>query len=130
MTFALFYDPGRGSRLIASGADGGEGELATAFRAGSVAGGIYAETFALWIVLYMGLSLAASRLPLGQFRLLAMGLRAAQPGSAGLAGLPGRPAPGVPGMDRRPTSAPELLLGIGCYLMGFSLLAVVLCCCH
>jgi membrane protease YdiL (CAAX protease family) len=37
-------------------------------------GGIYAETFALWLLLFLGLSWVASRLPVGQWRILLGGV--------------------------------------------------------
>jgi membrane protease YdiL (CAAX protease family) len=46
------------------------------FTTGSPNGSIYAETFALWMVLFMGLSLAGGALPTGQNRILVTGLLA------------------------------------------------------
>jgi membrane protease YdiL (CAAX protease family) len=46
------------------------------FDTGSPNGGIYAETFALWMVLFMGLGLGASFVPAGQHRILLAGLAA------------------------------------------------------
>ncbi len=46
------------------------------FNTGSLNGGIYAETFALWMVVFLGLGLLASFLPTGENRLLVSGLLA------------------------------------------------------
>jgi membrane protease YdiL (CAAX protease family) len=46
------------------------------FTTGSPNGGIYAETFALWIVLFMGLGLIAALVPTGPNRILVTGLLA------------------------------------------------------
>ena len=104
------------------------GKLRPYFESGSAAGGIYAETFALWIVLYMALSLALSRLPLGQFRFLAMGAVMLLSLAALLwpvfRGLSWRQVRQEIGWTRGSRPALEPLLGVGCYLMGIPLLAI------
>jgi membrane protease YdiL (CAAX protease family) len=53
-----------------------QGKVRLRFATGSPNGGIYAETFALWMVLFMGLGLGASFLPLGHNYILVGGLLA------------------------------------------------------
>lgn len=101
------------------------GKLRLRFRAYPHFGSTYAETFAVWIVLFLALSYAAGKVPIGESRLLLAGLAMlmslsalAWPVLRGVSwrrvrydiGLyPGR----IPGL--------ELLYGIGCYAAGFAL---------
>jgi membrane protease YdiL (CAAX protease family) len=50
------------------------GFLRFRFQSGSRDGGVYAETFALWMVVYLVLERAASYVPLGSWRMLAAGV--------------------------------------------------------
>jgi len=50
------------------------GRLMTHFLPGSAAGGLYAETFAIWMLLFMTLSVVASLIPGGQWRFAVLGI--------------------------------------------------------
>jgi len=59
------------------------GRLRTRFQTGSPAGAVYAETFALWLVLFAGFSLLVRQLRLTEYGILLLGL----PGPASLLAL-------------------------------------------
>jgi membrane protease YdiL (CAAX protease family) len=97
------------------------------FQTGSRDGGLYAETFALWMVLYLVLERVAGYVPLGSFRMLAAGV-------VGLASLGTLAWPVLRGVTWprvrqdlgwwTPRSAPvEVLWGLGSYMASFPLLA-------
>lgn len=105
------------------------GQLVSAIRPPIVNGGLYAETFAAWLILFIGLSVAAVLLPIpDEHRLLAMG------GASllGLGALAWPVARGVPwaqvrrevGWTAGDNPAREFLLGFVCYLMGLPLMAI------
>jgi membrane protease YdiL (CAAX protease family) len=50
------------------------GKVRGGLETGQTPAGVYAETFALWIMLFGGLTIGASLLPLGSWRLMASGL--------------------------------------------------------
>jgi membrane protease YdiL (CAAX protease family) len=50
------------------------GALRARFRSGSPYGGVYAETFAVWMALFILLSLGAAYVPAGEFQLLMQGI--------------------------------------------------------
>ena len=105
-----------------------KGRLRRHFERGSPAGGIYAETFAVWIVLYMALSLTVSRFPLGEARLLATGtvmlLSLGALAWPVFRGIPWRQVRQEIGWSRGPRPIMEPFLGVGCYIMGMPMLAI------
>jgi membrane protease YdiL (CAAX protease family) len=50
-----------------------QGRVRLRLETGSPAGGVYAETFALWMALFLALSYGASKVPAGEFRFLLLG---------------------------------------------------------
>jgi membrane protease YdiL (CAAX protease family) len=104
------------------------GRLRAHFRTGSPNSGLYAETFAVWMALFMGLSWGASYLPLRQGHLLVSGL-------AGLATLVALGWPVLRGASWREVRrdvglsgggnpALEPVVGVGCYLAALPMLGV------
>jgi membrane protease YdiL (CAAX protease family) len=106
------------------------GKLRSGIVCGSPTGGLYAETFAVWLLLFVGLSLAAARLPLGGDDWAV--------GRAGLAMLLSLSAlawPVLRGVSWRqvrrevgwtPGRQPllEPFCGLGCYIMSWPMIAV------
>lgn len=94
---------------------------------GSPYGGIYAETFAAWFVLFLVLGLATRLVPLDRSRLLVSGLC----GLISLGALAWPIARGVPwrtvrhdiGLSAGPRPGAELLAGFGTYVAALPLLA-------
>lgn len=104
-------------------------------RAGMVSGlghgGIYAETFALWMVVFLGLSAVSARVPIpegtellagGVAGLLSLGVL----GWPVLRGVPWRQVRLDLGLTRGRGLLVESTLGLGCYAMTLPLLAVAL----
>jgi membrane protease YdiL (CAAX protease family) len=97
-------------------------------RLGASTGHIYAETFAVWMVLFLGLGLVASLMPLGRFELLAFGVAAL----LSLTALAWPVIRGVPwGQVRREIGLTagkrpwlEPLFGPACYLATLPLLVI------
>ena len=95
---------------------------------GTSPAGVYVETFALWVLLFYGISRGLRSLELGQFSLIWGGL--AELGTlAALAwpvmrGVPWRQVREDVGLTlgRRPAAEPAI--GLGCYLMGYPLMLV------
>jgi membrane protease YdiL (CAAX protease family) len=104
------------------------GDVPPQFVTGSPYGGVYAETFALWMVLFVGISLATSFVPWQGPRMLVAGLSM----FASLAALVWPLARGVPwhvlrydigwGVGRRPGM--ELLAGVGTYAAALPFMVV------
>ncbi len=97
------------------------GRLRGGLRVGSPHGGIYAETFAAYLVLFFGLSFALGRLSVGpELRPLLGGAAAlgalAALGWPVLRGVPWRQVRTEVGWVRGRRPALEPLLGVGCYL--------------
>jgi membrane protease YdiL (CAAX protease family) len=97
----------------------GMGVLRGGLRTGSPAGGVYAETFAVWMVLYLALSQGVSYLPLGGQRMLLAGLALL----ASLSALAWPVARGVPWAQVRrdvgwfaPRPGREVVSGLAAYL--------------
>jgi membrane protease YdiL (CAAX protease family) len=96
---------------------------------GADSGGIYAETFAVWIVLFQALQILADFLPVGQYRLLVKGLMMV----ASLAALAWPTLRGVPwnrvrreiGLTAGSHPFLEPFFGIVCYLAVLPVLLVV-----
>jgi membrane protease YdiL (CAAX protease family) len=100
------------------------------FARGSRDGGVYAETFALWMILYM-LPMAATKfIPWANSRMLIMGLF----GLASLSALAWPVLRGVPWRRVRQdlgwwtpgAAGVEVLWGVGCYLSSLPLLGIAL----
>lgn len=95
---------------------------------GSPHGGVYAETFALWMVLFVGLSVLASSLPAewggipltGGAMLLSLGVLAWPV----LRGVPWRQVRADVGLTAGRSPALEPLLGVAAYVMSLPLLAL------
>jgi membrane protease YdiL (CAAX protease family) len=104
------------------------GRLHSGFISGSRAGGVYAETFALYLLLFLGLEYGLSHVPAGQAGLLVSG--AAPLGS--LAALAWPVLRGVPwsqvrqdlGLNAGRAPWLEPLLGVGCWLTALPLVLV------
>jgi membrane protease YdiL (CAAX protease family) len=104
------------------------GKLGRGLRCGSLHGGIYAETFALWLVVFAGLNLAGDFLPPAVPRLLAQGLLTllslvvlAWPV---LRGIPWRVVREDIGLTAGRQPVLEPLVGAGWYAMALPLLVV------
>jgi membrane protease YdiL (CAAX protease family) len=107
------------------------GQLQARFRAGSVYGGVYAEAFAVWMVLYPLLGLLAGWLDLGQSQLLGSGAAMVLSMLAALSwpvlrGIPWQRVRNDTGLffGRNPVQGP--LLGLTGYLATLPALAVAL----
>jgi membrane protease YdiL (CAAX protease family) len=91
-------------------------------------GGVYAETFAVWILLYLLLSLAASRLPWEEQRLILSGVIALVSLVAlawpVLRGVPWRQVRQDVGWTFGRTPPLEPVLGVACYVMAIPLLVI------
>jgi membrane protease YdiL (CAAX protease family) len=116
--------------LVVFGALGIAGRLRDGLAGGPAYGGIYAETFALYLVLFPALGLALSRVPAGPAPLLVSGL-APLLSLAALAwpvlrGVPWRRVRQDIGWTAGREPALEPLAGLGCYLAALFLVAVVL----
>jgi membrane protease YdiL (CAAX protease family) len=103
--------------------------LQTHFRTGSGTGAIYAETFAVWMVLFLLLTAGAGRLPLaGELRLAAVAsamlLSLTALAWPVLRGLSWRQARQEIGLTAGPKPAAEPLFGVSTYLMALPLLAI------
>jgi membrane protease YdiL (CAAX protease family) len=102
------------------------GTVRGALRCGSPNGGLYAETFAVWMVLYPALSIClallfpeASRLLLGMAAMLLSLLALAWPV---LRGVPWREVREEVGLTAGQQPATEPLFGVGCYIMSIPIL--------
>jgi membrane protease YdiL (CAAX protease family) len=85
--------------------------------------GIYAETFAVWMVTYLGLSLLASLLPLPAKPLLVGPASLAVLAWPVLRGIPWRQVRQDVGLTLGPRPALEPAVGVGCYAMALPLVA-------
>jgi membrane protease YdiL (CAAX protease family) len=107
------------------------GQLRSRLGCGSPFGGIYAETFAVWMVLFLGFSFAGARLgawmSAAESRLLVSSVAALLSlvalGWPVLRGVPWRQVRQEIGLTAGRPAALEPILGVGCYAMALPLLA-------
>lgn len=104
------------------------GRLASGLAVGEGHGGVYAETFAVYLVLYLSLGFALRQVPAGRWQLavsgLAMLLSLAALGWPVLRGVPWRQVRRDLGLTLGERPLVELLCGPGCYLIALPLLVV------
>ncbi len=128
ITLGLLADAAGLVALVAGAALAAAGHLRPRLATGSPYGGVYAETFAVWMVLFVALNFAARLVPAGSSWLLVTGVL----DLASLAALAWPAARGVPwaaaredlGLTPGPRPAVELAAGVGTYVAALPLLVV------
>jgi membrane protease YdiL (CAAX protease family) len=104
------------------------GKLRGGLRCGSPDAGIYAETFALWMVVFAGLNIASEFLPSAVPRLAALALlnllSLAVLAWPVVRGIPWRQVREAIGLTAGRQPVLEPLVGVGCYAMALPMLAV------
>jgi membrane protease YdiL (CAAX protease family) len=108
------------------------GRLEGGLRSGSRNGGLYAETFACWLLVFFGLNLFVEQLDLGSSKLFGMGL--AMAGSLvalawpTLRGADWRQVRQEIGWSAGRRALLEPFYGLGCYAMALPVVAIVMVC--
>lgn len=104
------------------------GKLRRGVHTGLPHGGVYAETFAVWMVLFLGLSIGAALIPSGQGRLLLTGLAFLLSLAAlywpVLRGIPWQQVRWEIGLNAGKQPALEPLVGVATYAMALPMLVV------